>query len=177
MSGRQPTIADLAGTPMRIVAGGEAHEFHPLTVADMGDLQAWVDGQFPDPFDVARRQIARGDMPQAQQRYILELAMNAAVRAPHLIGTPEADALISSADGLVYMLYLGVRKAEPDFTVEDARAFAEKMNAADAAATRDKSGIDLVSDATPPKATAGKRTPRRPAAAAADSTGAASTMD
>lgn len=126
-------LATLTARPGELVAGDEAHPMAPLTLDDWGELQAWVDRQFPDPFDavdafLTRRAAAGRPVPPAQQQHLLTAAVEASGRPKRLVGTPEADEVLRSAEGMIETIFLGVRRAEPGFTRAAARAFYAKLS-------------------------------------------------
>lgn len=121
-------IRALAGRPVRMTApDGEAHDLAPLTFEDYGDLQAWLDAQWPDPFALARGQMASGEFSLAQQQFLLRVALELAAKPKPKLGTEDADALVRSVEGQREVLYLSIRKAEPGFTRDDAARFHAKL--------------------------------------------------
>lgn len=139
-------VASLTGTPRTVQLGGEPWRVYPLTVEDLGTLQDWVDRQFPDPFDIASREIDRGRLvldaqgrpsrepyPVAQQQFLLKTAMELRERGRRLIGMPEADAKLHSMEGLKELLLVSIRKGDPAFTREGADNLYRKMGVGDIA--------------------------------------------
>lgn len=158
--------ATAAGTARTVRMGGEEHAFSPLMVADLGELQVWVDARFADPFDLANAEIGRnpGRYNTAQQQFLFRCAMEIARQPKPLIGTPEADELVRSVDGVKELLFLAVRKAEPGFTREDASRIYSRMSVGDVARLFVLTSLDLVM--SDPKAGAdGTPTPTPPTSA------------
>lgn len=104
-----------------LVVDGERYVIHRLTDDDHAELQAWLDGQVPDPFDAAVGFLGRG-LTMAQEKHVLASALEIATRPRVRIGTPEADALLCSAAGVCKSLELAIRRGRPGFTEADARA-------------------------------------------------------
>ncbi len=152
-------LAVLNGRPRRFEAGGEAHDIYPLSLADLGDLQAWVDAQLPDPWTIARKQLDSGEWTIEQQKLIMRCAMEESCKPRPKLGTPEADALVATFDGKVETLYLAIRKGEPHFTRAQAKAFLQKLSEAETNQAVSITDVELVSD---PKGTPtpGMTTPR-----------------
>ena len=144
----------LAGRPIRLRAAGCEYEVWPLTLADFGDLQSWVDAQFADPFDIASDAIARGDYTPAQEQYLLRMAMErACAPKPQIGAAPEADAMVRSMAGIKEMLYLAIRKGDAFFTREHAASLYAALSPGQIAAVFQETGAELlVSD--PPRAAA-----------------------
>jgi hypothetical protein len=128
--------ATLTGQPKPVTAGDETRLIYPLDAEGIGRLQAWVDAQFPDPFEVVDRLFQTGRYNTAQQQFLMRTALELSVRGRRLIGTPEADALINSAAGTKYMLFLAISRGDPAFTEADAQRFYEKMSAVTVEAAR-----------------------------------------
>lgn len=137
-------IATLTAQPKTIAVDGKDYAVHPLTLGDFGALQAWVDRQFPDPIQAARRAIGAGGLNMAQQQCFIKESLLLASRPRHLLGTPVADELIRSVEGMKYTLYLSIRKGDPSFTEEDAEALFAKMDFLDLAGFGQSSNLDMV---------------------------------
>jgi hypothetical protein len=147
-----------AGTPRAVKLGGEEHALSPLMIGDLGHLQGWVDRQFGDPFDVVNAEIARnpGRYNTAQQQHLFRIALEISRAPKPLIGTPDADELLRTVEGVKEILYHAVRKAEPGFTRDDAARVYASMTIGDVARVFALTSLELVM--TDPKA-AGDGTP------------------
>jgi hypothetical protein len=117
---------------------GEILEYliHPLNFADHGGLQRWIDSQFPDPYETAwaaieRRRESGNPFNVAQEQFILKNAQEQALRPRNLIGTPEADRLLTSAEGLRRIIVEGIRKGDPSFDEAAADRLIAHMSQAD----------------------------------------------
>ena len=126
-------------TPFRrvrtIQVAGEKYQIHPLSIDDMMvDMQAWLDTQFPDPFDVVGRQIDAGRIvvdheghegrepyPMAVQQFMIRTALETSAKGRPRFGTPDADEMCQTAAGVAEMMFLSIRKGRPDFTRDQAR--------------------------------------------------------
>ncbi len=144
--------ATLAATPRLVTLGGEPHRVSPLSIADFGRLQEWVDRQSPDPFDLANAQVATGRYNAAQQQFLYRTAMELALQGSCRIGSPEADERLRSLDGFREILYLSIAKAEPGFTRADADRLYDRMTPGDLARVCTLTDVDLVVGAGAPKA-------------------------
>lgn len=123
----QPTLLRVAVKDEYGNQTGEVLEYkvHPLGYADYGALQAWINSQFPDPFDTAREAIeraAKSGKPYnvEQEKYLLKTAAELALKPRHLVGTEEVDALVQSKEGQKIILMTAIRKGDPTF--DDAKA-------------------------------------------------------
>ena len=134
-------LASLNGKPRILRVDGREYRFYPLTLDDLGELQAWVDSVTPDPFAIAHDQINSGRFTVDQGKHILRIAMEMSAKGAPKLGTDEADALLQSSDGVKQVLFLAIRKGEPTFTMADAVALFRKVTQADVAALFRKSGL------------------------------------
>ncbi len=141
------SLADLTSRPIPLSVPvkddrgeptGEMLEYliHPLNFADHGDLQRWVDAQFPDPYETAwaaieRRRATGNPFNVAQEQFILKNAQEQALRPRNLIGTPDADRLLTSAEGLRRIIVAGIRKGDPSFDDAAADRLVAHMSQAD----------------------------------------------
>lgn len=151
-------LASLTGQSVRSLrVDGQAYDLHPLTLDDYGRLQAWVDRQFPDPFEIVSAQIERGRLvvaddgtesrvpyPLAQQQYLLKLALETSSQGRRLLGTPEADQKVQAVEGIQEMMTLSIRKGRPEFTTADAKALYSKLTVAQIARIFSATNADLV---------------------------------
>lgn len=128
---------------LAITIEGERYDVHPLTIADFGDLQAWLDRQLPNPLDVIRPHLQHYNA--AQQQAILKAAVEVASSRRALIGTEEASAFLSSIEGVREMLFLAIRKGRPEVSRSDVATLASKLSVGDIAAVFRTTGLDAVS--------------------------------
>lgn len=142
-------ITTLTAQPQILKVDGKEYKVYPLTLADLGELQTWVDSQFPDPFEVASKAMKSGNFNVAQQQYLMNQAMEKATRPKRLLGTMEADELLLSAEGYKQVLIISIRKGDPSFTESDAEALFKNMTQADVARFEHVTNLDMV--ATDPK--------------------------
>ena len=122
------SLSALTGQPRRLTVAGKSYDLHPLTIDDLGQLQSWIDRQFPDPFAVVSEAIGRGSYTVPQQQFLLGQALDRATRPRHVLGTPEADRLVQSIDGVKQLLLISIRKGRPDFSDSDAAELYQSMN-------------------------------------------------
>lgn len=150
-------LSTLTMQPTTLTIDGKDYKVHPLDLGDFGYLQEWIDRQFPNPIAIVKKTIDEGGYNLTLQQYMLKEALILASQPRHLIGTPEADALLTSVDGMKQTLYLSIRKGDPSFTEADAETLFAKMNFADTALVAQASTLDMVT--TDPKADELKVTP------------------
>jgi hypothetical protein len=150
-------VATLTAQPRALTVDGETYLVHPLTIEEFGQLQGWVDAQFPDPMELAQRAIEGGNYTVAQQQYLMKVAMEMAAKGKRLLGTPDADEKVYSIDGTKEILYFSIRKGRPEFTRADAAALYAKLRVADIERVYSHTNVDMV--AADPKAGPGNGTP------------------
>jgi len=168
-------VASLTGCPHTVKLGGAPFQVYPLTIQDLGTLQAWVDGQFPDPFDTVNQEIERGRFALgddgkptrvpysvAQQQYMLKCAMEQKEKGKHLIGTPEADSKLHTMEGVKQLLLVSIRKGDPTFSDAQADELYRKMSVGDVQQLVAITHLDMVtSDPKDPTPSGTKSTSRR----------------
>lgn len=142
-------LATLTMQPRTLTVNGRDYKIHPLDLGDFGKLQEWIDTQFPSPFIAVKEAFAMGGFTFAQQQFMLEKAIEKAARPRHLIGTPEADELLTSVEGYKQVLFLSIRKGDPSFSEADAEKLFADMTFVDIAQLGQASNLDMV--ATDPK--------------------------
>lgn len=113
-----PNLAALTAQPVPLTVRGRTYHVHPLTLNDLGQLQAWIDAQHPDPLAVAQANLSRFNV--AQQKHLLAIALELAAKPKPRLGTPEADAFLLSIDGIREVLFLTIAKGDPKFTRDEA---------------------------------------------------------
>jgi len=131
----------LNGKPRVLKVGDREYRFHPLTLDDLGELQAWIDSRQPDPFAIANAQVQSGKYTVEQGKFLLRTAMEMAVKGTPKLGTEDADLLLQSPDGIKEVLYLSVRKGDPGFSREDATELFRSVTQNDIAAVFQRSGL------------------------------------
>jgi len=112
-------LADASAAVMVIKHRGEEYRLSPLTVADLGELERWIETLH---IERARRRItAWGDDITPEQRdKIITAAEEAAAKSTAL--SADFAQSIMSIEGTVYLLYLSLRNAHPEITREMAAA-------------------------------------------------------
>lgn len=140
-------LTTLTAQPSPMTIDGETYMVHPFDMNDWGELQAWVDRQHPDPFEIVKAAIAKGGFTFAQQQFMLKEALEKASKPKCKIGTVEADELTMSMEGMRQVLFLSIRKGRPGFTEADAADLSTKLSMVDVANLAQSSTLDmLVSD-------------------------------
>src|SRR5438067_1777413 len=136
---------------------GEVLEYqvYPLKISDYGELQAWINRQFPDPFDSAWKAIEQARARErpfnvAQEQFLLKNAAELALRPEHKIGTTEATELLMSAEGTIQYLMVSIRKGDPEFSEADAQKLYDNMTPLDIIKAYMATQLNLV--ASDPKA-------------------------
>mgnify|MGYP000090023875 CR=1 FL=1 len=90
--------------PVAVTAGGARRLVWPLRLRDFASLQAWLKTRVPCPLDAALEEIdSKGLQGRARQRRLAE-AFEACEVWPPRQGSDAGDALLGSADGVIYFL-------------------------------------------------------------------------
>ena len=166
-------LSVLTAQPQKFVVDGKEYWLHPFDFNDWGRLQSWVDEQFPDPFDVVNKAIAKNSYTVAQQQFMIRAAIDKATQNRRLIGTPEADELLMSIAGIKQILLISIQKGDPSFTMEDAEKLYLAMSRADLAKMQEATTMNMVItdpkdpplNIVPPRSRSGSATSRKRRAA------------
>jgi hypothetical protein len=176
-------LSTLTMQPKTLVVKGREYKVHPLDLGDFGYLQEWIDRQFPSPFKAVKEAFEMGGFTFEQQKYMLKNAVEQASRPRHLIGTFEADELLTSVEGYKQVIFLSIRKGDPSFTEKDAEALFSELSFVDIAQISQASNLDMVAsdpkedglNTTPLDAKSGSAGNRRQRRSAPKRTGGKST--
>lgn len=127
-----------------LVVDGVTYKVFPLTLSELGAVEAWGQAQFPDPFAQAELAMKRfGSL--AMQKYLLDRAMEIASRPKPRLGSPAMNELLQSLPGLQEMLYHSIRKGDPSVTRETVKGLADRLTLAQIGAVFEASNLSLVS--------------------------------
>jgi hypothetical protein len=110
-----------------LVAGGRTYKVYPMTFDDLGELQAWVNSQIPDPFDAVISSPGFARLTVDAQKYAIRCATELAAKGNRRLSSDEAAEVINSPDGITQMLYLMVRRGDPSFTEDQAKALVRQI--------------------------------------------------
>lgn len=132
-------LAEHTDQPTEVIIGGKSYLFAELDIDAMGRLQAWIKAHVPHPMKVVREHL--DDFTPAQQEILLAQARKEAAHWPPAIGTQEAaQALASSPDGMLEVLWEGLKGADPETPRETAKAIFRKIRR-DEAKSREVYGL------------------------------------
>jgi hypothetical protein len=141
-------LGSLSGQPrpltVRIRGEERTYLVHPLMLDELGQLQGWIDAQFPDPFDQVNAAVARNEYTVPQWQFLLECAVKLSTQRRRLIGTPEADLLLQSLEGTIQLLLLAIRKGDPAFGEEQARELRQHLSIGDLERVFSATGASMV---------------------------------
>lgn len=122
-----------------LVVEGEEYRLYDLSLADLGELQAWLDSLYREPLEVIAPQLGRFDLEVA--KFLVRDARDAACRPRPQLGQGEANLLLLSVDGIKEVLYLAIRKGRPDFSRDDLDALCRRITLDDAYAAIEATGL------------------------------------
>lgn len=138
------TLAALSGAPRTVEIAGERYQIYPLTLSDLGELQAWLEGQLPDPLAIVRRHIDSCGVPMEQAKFLYAEAMREASKTRIHLSSAEAMPHLNSPSGICELLYLAIRKGRPGWTREQARDLVDGMTPAEVSRIQQISELDQV---------------------------------
>jgi hypothetical protein len=137
-------ITSLTGSPRTVSLGGEPYQLFPLAIADLGELQAWLDTQLPDPLAVVRRHIDGGNVPMEQAKFLYAEALREASKTRLHLSSPESLPYLNSPAGVCQMLLLTIRKGRQNWTLADAQTLCGKLTPADVMRLQSITELDQV---------------------------------
>jgi hypothetical protein len=112
-------LAEHTDQPIPVVIKGKTYHFAELGIEAMGRLQAWIKANVPHPLKALQGQL-EGFSPE-DRALLLDAARKEAAHWPPKIGTQAAAlALASSPEGMMEVLWEGLKGADPEFPRADA---------------------------------------------------------
>ena len=120
-------LATLMGAPRSLTVDGREYHIYPLTLGDLGKLQAWLNSKLPDPFRAIEGRLE--GLTVEQQKYLLRDAADRANR-PRVIPfqSAEGQELLQTFEGVKELLWLSIHRGDPGFSREDAEALAGRIS-------------------------------------------------
>jgi len=100
-----------------LVVGGVTYKQAPLTWRQLGQLEAWIKSQFPDPMETAKK-LAEG-LPLELASEVISRGQEQANNPRWCLGTPEASALLRAPAGMVELFTHQLAKFQPELTRAD----------------------------------------------------------
>lgn len=114
-----------------ITLAGKTYLMRQLTLSDYGQIQSWLKERLPKPYAVVAEALKdlesiRSFDPEgyAEARKMLLLAAHEDAKRGDGTGAPPemVSECLNSPDGISYLVWLGVRKEQPQATYEEIRA-------------------------------------------------------
>lgn len=115
-----------------VTIGGTPYRVSPLSYNLLGELEAWINRQLPDPIAMAKK-MAEG-LPDKQAEAVIMEGFRMAMLGPVRIQSPEAARVIESPAGGSYVLWLSLRTHQPNLMLADMERLVDSLSPADFAA-------------------------------------------
>lgn len=158
-------LTDLIPTKRTVSLGGKPYAVSPARLIDLAEIQAWLDVQWGDPATQARKAMLNPSLSPDERREIAARAWEAATKDRPVEGEESGDRLLSSAEGMAVVVFVALRRHQPDFTVLEAveslsRATVEELVDLRRAFYGSDSILDIEAFlwAQPPRSGGGRRT-------------------
>ena len=114
------------GQPRQIQFRGKTYLACALDFDDFGHVQAWIDEQQRKrAVDMLEEILTRTAIPLEVKKFASMGSMDVVSRNQILLGTAEADQMLNSLEGLVFLTWYSIHKGMPEFTMDDAREIAK----------------------------------------------------
>lgn len=91
----------------------------------MGELQQWIDKQFPDPIRAIIPHLTA--MPVEVAKFAMREAQQMAARPRLKLGLAEADILLVTNEGLFEVAYLAIKAGDPSFARSEWDALRDRL--------------------------------------------------
>jgi hypothetical protein len=115
------------GAPGSLRLAGREFLVGKFSPRDIGDLQAWLKEQVPDPRARARELIQ--GMPESVALQIWKDLSEEARDWPPSFGSAKATSLLTTnGEGIARLLWVTLRRHNPGFNLEAARALADQVD-------------------------------------------------
>lgn len=118
MSGPAP-ITQIIPRPRLVRLGGREFLASEFRLADLADLQAWLEAESSDPFEDSASTILGGIRDREWKKLLWRIVDESGAWPPRL-GSPDADGLIDSPSGMARQLYLSLRREHPEIDQAEA---------------------------------------------------------
>jgi hypothetical protein len=112
------SLPEMTAAPGQFRIGDATYRIAPLSFAALGELELWVNKQFPDPKQVAKEMIEAG-LPESIAEKVAMEAFRVARQGGVRVNSPEAAQVLASPAGAVQVLWLALRKHHPDLKEPD----------------------------------------------------------
>lgn len=126
-------LDSLTAAPVAVTLGGKTWKVGPLTHLQIGMLQRYLDQQCRSPYDLARAEADRLEVPAAERdAWLAEARLASKGWKPPRVGVDPGwlPALLESVEGVLYMLYVALEKHQPAITMDDCEAVAADLTPA-----------------------------------------------
>jgi hypothetical protein len=117
-----------------VALGGRTFRVDELRLADLADLQDWLDRTWVDPLAGLRERLAT--MGDAERQKALAPAYDLAEAGPPTCGDEQGRALFATGAGIVEIFRVALRRHHPELDAGDVATIAERTTPAEYAALR-----------------------------------------
>jgi hypothetical protein len=118
-------ITDIFPRPTALTLAGGTYLVGPLRLAEIADLQHWLDGRH-DPLAEVRPFLDAAEVAP-EHRHLFDAAIDRAEEGPILWGTARGDAELATAEGILEFLCVALRRYQPDMTRDQVLDVGERM--------------------------------------------------
>jgi hypothetical protein len=108
-----------------LIVDGREFKLYDLHFRELGELQQWIDRQFPDPIKTIAPHL--GSLPIEVAKFAMREAQAMAARPKPRLGLAEADIMLVTNEGLFEVAYLAIRAGDPAFTRPEWDALRDRL--------------------------------------------------
>lgn len=119
-------LAEVTAAPRTFTYGGDQYTVQKLRPRDLGEIQAWLMDNSPNPKAEARKYME--GLPPDVQIHIWDQAVEAARHWPPTLDSEAGNNLLMTPDGQAFLTWVALRRSIPGFDRDRARDLSEKMS-------------------------------------------------
>lgn len=128
------SLTDIFSRHREVFLGGSKFRVDEFRLADLADLQDWLDCQWADPLAGLRERL--GDMDDAERRAALATAYDLAEAGPPTCGDERGRTLLATGAGILEIFRVALRRHHAILDAESVAIIAERTTPAEYAALR-----------------------------------------
>lgn len=125
-------LASLAAAPVALDLGGKTYKVGPLTHLQIGMLQRYLDDHCRSPYELARAEAERLEVPaDGRDAWLADArAASKGWKAPRVgIDPGWLPALVDHVEGVLYLLYVALERYQPAIAMDEVEGLLGQVDA------------------------------------------------
>lgn len=127
-------LAAVTAAPTILSVGGKIYRVAPLSFLALGMLQVWINGHAKSPYDLAKSEADRLEVPAGERESWLAepRAKSRGWKLPEVgVDGGWLDLMLSDPDGRLFFLLVALQACQPEMGIADIESFAAQIRPAD----------------------------------------------